>query len=298
VQFIFEFLLFKCILLPNAVIRVKRSAFLQSLLTAMTVTLVPSVGNLKSLPYKLSRLRLLSALSGVVIVAIAITLSYLWHRTTTLPNPVRSQQTRLGVDLGKQSCDNFDRVRLKISKSKQRETAFLNTEDVNTLFACRLYHGLGEQPGSVLRTRVELSRKLRLEAGAQSTVRAEATIDLAKVPTKIEAYRVGSYGPTALSTIILKLRKIPVLGSQRLFFAVEGSPIIRERNFIFYNQPQIQIGQWQFAFKQASRLLRIYPPFIQESLSKEYGSLPMEPHSIFVEKNSLELQLNGSKTAW
>jgi hypothetical protein len=237
-------------------------------------------------------------LSGVAIAAIAITIGYLWHRTTTLPNPNRSQQTRLGVDLGKQSCDNFDRVRLKISMSKQRETAFLNAEDINTLFACRLYHGLGEQPGSVLQTKVELSRKLGLDAKVQSMVRAETTVDLAKVPTKIEEYRVGSYAPTALSTIILKLRKIPILGSQRLFFAVEGSPTIRERNFIFYDQPRIQIGQWQFAFKQASSLLRIYPPFIQESLSKEYGSLPMEPHSIIVEKNSLELQLNGSKTAW
>jgi hypothetical protein len=227
---------------------------------------------------------------------------YLWHQITTIPNPGRSQQNSLGTDLGKRSCDNFDRVRLKISMSKQRETAFLNAEDINTLFACGLYHGLGEQPGSVLQTNVELSRKLGLDAKVQSMVRAEATVDLAKVPTKIEEYRVGSYyylpRLTALSTIILKLRKIPVLGSQKLFFAVEGSPTIRERNFIFYDQPRIQIGQWQFAFKQASSLLRIYPPFIQESLSKEYGSLPMEPHSIFVEKNSLELQLNGSKTAW
>jgi hypothetical protein len=233
---------------------------------------------------------------------IAITLGYLWHRTTTLPNPGRSQQTSLGADLGKRACDNFDRVRLKISMSKQRETAFLNAEDVNTLFACRLYQGLGEQPGSVLQTNVKLSRKLGLDAKVQSMIRAEATIDLAKVPTKIEEYRVRSYSYpprlTALSTIILKLRKIPILRSRRLFFAVEGSPTIRERNFIFYDQPRIQIGQWQLAFRQVSDLLRIYPPFIQESLSKEYESLPMDPHSIFVEKNSLELQLNGSKTAW
>jgi hypothetical protein len=242
-----------------------------------------------------SSIYLLKVLCGVGMVA---TTAYLWHRTTTLPNQDRSQQTSLGTDWGKQSCNSFDRVRLKISKSKQRETAFLNTEDVNTLFACRLYHGLGEQPGSILQTKVELSRKPGLEVKVQSIVRAEATIDLAKVPTEIKEYRLGSYGPTALSTIILKIRKIPALGSQRLFFSVEGSPTIRERNFIFYDQPQIQIGQWQFAFTQASNLLRIYPPFIQESLEKEYGSLPMEPHAIFVERNSLELQLNGSKTAW
>jgi hypothetical protein len=250
------------------------------------------------LPYKLSHLKLVSALSSVAITAIAIALGYLWHRTTTIPTQDRSQQDRSGRDWGKQSCDNFDRVRLKISRSKQRETAFLNAEDINILFACRLYQGLGEQPGSVLETNVALSRKPGLEAEEKSAVRAEATIDLAKVTTKIKEYRVGSYAPTALSTIILKLRKIPILGSQKLFFAVEGSPTIRERNFIFYDQPQIQIGQWQFAFRQAFSPLRISPPFIQESLEKEYGSLPMEPHSIFVEKNSLELQLNGSKTAW
>jgi hypothetical protein len=174
----------------------------------------------------------------------------------------------------------------------------LNKKDVNTLFACRLYEGLSEQPGSVLQTKVGFSRKTWAGTADSSVVRAEAMVDLAKVPASIAEYRLGSYGPTALSTIIFKLRKIPVVGSQRLFFALEGSPTIRKRNFVFYNRPQIQIGQWQCTFRQIVSLLKIYPSFIQESLEKEYGSLPMEPHSIFVEKNSLDLQLNGSKTAW
>jgi hypothetical protein len=238
---------------------------------------------------------LLSVLSGIAIATIA---AYLWHRTTTIPNQDRSQQNSSAMDLGKQSCDNFDRVRLKISKSGQRETALLNATDVNTLFTCRLYMGLGERPGSVVQTNVELSRKPWVGDGDASIIRAEATVDLAKVSPKIEQYQLGSYGPTALSTIIFKLRKIPVFGSQKLFFSVEGSTTIRERNFIFYDQPQIQIGQWQFTFKQVTSFLKIYPPFIQESLDKEYRLLPMEPHSILVKKNSSELQLNGSKTAW
>jgi hypothetical protein len=243
----------------------------------------------------LKTLKTLATISGVAIVAIS---AYLWHQTTTIPNPDPSQQPNLDNDWGKQACDNFDSVLLKISRSKQKETAFLNARDVNTLFACRLYVGLGEQPGSVMQTKASLSRKPWAGVKEASVIRAEATVDLGKVPAAIKAYRLGSYVPTALSTIIFKLRKIPVLGSQTLFFAVEGSPTIRDRNFIFYDQPQIQIGQWQFTFKQVTRLLNIYPPFIQESLDKEYGSLPVEPHSIVVEKNTLELQLNGSKTAW
>jgi hypothetical protein len=247
------------------------------------------------LPHKLSRLKLLSALTGA---AIAIIAGYLWHRTTAIPTLDRVHQNGLGTDWGKQSCNNFDSIRLKISKSKQKETALLSEEDINTLFACRLYVGLGEQPGSVLKTKVRFSRKSWARTADSSVVRAEATVNLAKVPAAIAEYRLGSYSPTALSTIIFKLRKIPVLGNQRLSFSLEGSSTIRERNFIFYDQPQIQIGQWQFAFKQIISLLKIYPPFIQESLEKEYSSLPMEPHSIFIERKSLELQLNGSKTAW
>jgi hypothetical protein len=210
------------------------------------------------LPRKLSRLKLLSALTGA---AIAIIAGYLWHRTTTIPALDRARQNGLGTDWGKQSCDNFDRVRLKISKSKQKETALLSEEDVNTLFACRLYEGLGKQPGSVLQTNVRFSRKTWAGTADSSVVRAEATVDLAKMPTAIAGYRLGSYGPTTLSTIILKLRKIPVLGNQRMFFSLEGSPTIRKRNFIFYDRPQIQIGQWQFAFKQIVSLLKIYPPY-------------------------------------
>jgi hypothetical protein len=220
------------------------------------------------LPHKLPRLKVLSALTGAVIAIIA---GYLWHRTTTIPNQDRSQQSSVGNDWGEQSCKNFNGVILqKISKSKQRETALLNATDVNTLFACRLYTGLGKQPGSIVQTEVRFSRKNWAGTADSSVVRAEATVDLAKVPVVITEDRLGSYGPTALSMIILKLRKIPVLGSQRLFFSLEGSPTIRERNFIFYDQPQIQIGQWQFTFKQAINLLRIYPLFIQESLEKEY----------------------------
>lgn len=223
---------------------------------------------------------------------------YLWHQTTTIPTLDPSLGLRSETNWGKQSCDNFNRVRLKISMSKQRETALLNAEDINTLFACRLYVGLGEQPDSIVQTKVRFSRKAWSGSKDMNMIRAEATVDLAKVPTAIKDYRLESYGPTALSTIIFKLCKIPVLGSQKLFFAVEGNPTIRERNFIFYDQPQVQIGQWQFTFNQVIRFLKIYPPFIQESLEKEYGSLPMEPHSIFVVRKTLELQLNGSKTAW
>lgn len=182
--------------------------------------------------------------------------------------------------------------------SKQRETAILNTKDINTLFACRLYVGLGEPMGNVLQSNVRLSRKAWAGVKDNSVVRAEVIVDLSKVPATIKEDRLGSYGQTALSAIIFKLRKIPILGSQKLFFSIEGSPTVRERNFIFYDQPHIQIGQWQFTFKQISKFLNIHPPFFQEFLENEYGSLPMDPYSISVRKNSLDLQLNGSKTAW
>jgi hypothetical protein len=230
----------------------------------------------------LKRLLLLTSIAALILGAIAI---FFERQTTAIPQTIAFQTP--DPDLGAKACQDVRQVMLKVSLGGASDASVLTDRDVNVLFACRLYQGLGETKGSLVYTNVSFTG---------DRIRSEAIVDLDRVPESMANYRLGSWGATGLSQIALKVRKIPLLNQKTIFLAIEGKPIVNKRKFVFYSNPKLQIGNWQLTPKNASAYFRIPEVFMEEWLEKEYSFLPMEPKSIFIKDNALELR--GEKTAW
>ncbi|MEM9164057.1 MAG: hypothetical protein AAGC54_13445, partial [Cyanobacteria bacterium P01_F01_bin.4] len=126
------------------------------------------------------------------------------------------------ASLGMESCAATKEILFeKISPGAVNLPALLSSDDINHLFTCRLYDALGEVPGTLQHTQVSIR-------GDQ--LRAEALIDLSQIPNDLIDYRTGSRGPTVISKLAQKLKTMPILRQQTIYFAIEGEPAIANRN--------------------------------------------------------------------
>jgi hypothetical protein len=220
------------------------------------------------------------AFSGGFLGVIA---TYFWLQTTAIPIPVASSVP--DNDLGKQACQDTRQVKLKISYGNAADVSYLTANDVKTLFTCRLYQGLGQKAGAIVKTEVSF---------AGDRIRSLAVVNLSHISEAIDEPR--SEGATLLSQIAFKVRKTPFFKDKTVFLAIEGKPTVINREFVFYGTPTIQIGNQKLTLKDASNYFRIPELYAQEWLEKEYRLLPMEPSKISLNRNLLELR--GSRTAW
>lgn len=211
--------------------------------------------------------------------------SHLWLKTTQVQlSPLDPPMTSLGIE----SCAATEEILFaKISPGASHIPALLTPDDINHLFTCRLYDALGEVPGTIQQTQVSIQ---------DDQLKAEALIDLSKIPDNLTDYRAGSRGPTVISKLAQKLKSVPILSQQTIYFAMEGEPAIANRSFVFYSEPTLDIGAWQLTLSDIVTHLRIPESYLQEWLEKEYSFLPAEPLEISLTADALKI--HGAPHAW
>jgi hypothetical protein len=225
----------------------------------------------------------LISFTATAVGLLGVITAYFWLQTTAIPIQVPASVP--DNDLGKQACEDVRQVMLKMSYGNTADASYLTPNDVKTLFTCRLYQGLGQKPGTIVKTEVSF---------VGDRIRSQAIVNLSRVSETIGNPRLN--GATLLSQIAFKVRKTPFFKDRTVFLAIEGKPTIINREFVFYGTPTIQLGNQELSFKDASKYFRIPEVYAQEWLEKEYQLLPMEPRKISLNQNILELK--GSRTAW